>query len=71
MRYRVTGAGWRLGNVVVPAGTVIDTNADDRWSKRARGEPPPLTVVPLDREALEALVQAYPDHKHLLPGGWV
>jgi len=71
MKFRVTGQGWRLGAELIPASTVIDASANDRWSKRARGLPPPLDAVPLDREALEAQVQAYPDHRHLLSGAWV
>jgi len=69
MRFRTTQE-WRLDNIRVPANTIIDASADDRWSKRARGLPPPFTAVALDREALEAQVQAYPDAKHLLAGGW-
>ena len=72
MKFRITGQGWRLGDdAIVPAGAIIDASASDRWSKRVRGLPPPLDAVPLDREALEAQVAAYPEHKHLLSGAWV
>jgi hypothetical protein len=71
MKFRITGQGWRLGDALVPANTIIDAGAKDRWSQCARGLPPPLDAVPPDREALEAQVAAYPDHKHLLRGGWI
>jgi hypothetical protein len=70
MRFRIAGQGWRLGDVLVPADTIIDASADDQWSKRARGLPPPLGAVPLDQEAYEAQLAAYPEHRHLLGGGW-
>jgi hypothetical protein len=69
MRYRITGQ-WRLGDAVAPSGVVIDANANDRWSKRVRGLVPPLDAVPLDQAAYEAQLAAYPDHRHLLRGGW-
>jgi hypothetical protein len=69
MRYRLSQA-WRVGALRCPAGTVIDTSTDDYWSRRARGLPPPITAVPLDEEAWQAQLQAYPDQKHLLGGGW-
>ena len=72
MRFRITGQGWQLGDgAIVPVDTVIDASASDRWSKRAGGLPPPLDAVPLDQEALQAQLAAYPDHKHLLAGGWI
>ena len=71
MRFRLT-EDWRLGDaLVVPANTVLDFAKSDQWSRRAKGKVIPLTATPLDREALEAQVAAYPDHKHLLPGAWV
>jgi hypothetical protein len=70
MKFRVTGQGWRLGDAIVPADTVIDASANDRWSKRARGLTPPINATALDREAFEAQLAAYPEHKHLLGGGW-
>ena len=69
MRFRVM-QGWQLADVLVPANTIVDGAANDQWSERARGLPPPLDAVPLDREALEAQVAAYPEHRHLLRGGW-
>jgi hypothetical protein len=72
MRFRITGQGWRLDrSTLVPANTVIDASASDRWSKRARGLPPPINATALDREAFEAQLAAYPEHKHLLGGGWI
>jgi hypothetical protein len=60
MRFRITGAGWRLGDALVPADTVIDLAKSDRWSKLAKGKTIPINATPLDREALEAQVAAYP-----------
>ena len=71
MRFRIIGTGWRIGDALVPADTIIDASAKDRWSKLARGLTPPLSAQPLDREALEAQVAAYPDAKHLLSGAWL
>jgi hypothetical protein len=70
MRFKITGQGWRLGDTLVPVDTIIDASANDRWSKRARGLTPPLDAVPLDQDAYEAQLAAYPDHRHLLRGGW-
>jgi len=70
MRFRITGQGWRLGDTLVPADTVIDFARSDQWSKRAKGKPIPLNAQPLDEEAWQAQVRAYPDAKHLLGGAW-
>ena len=71
MRFRLN-SDWALfgGTWIVPAGTIIDTSIDDQWSRRARGLPPPINAVPLDEEAWQAQLRAYPDQKHLLGGGW-
>ena len=71
MRFRITGKGWRLGDALVPADTIIDLAKSDRWSKLAKGKPVPFDAVPLDEEALQEQVRLYPDHKHLLRGGWI
>jgi hypothetical protein len=71
MKFRITGQGWRLGAELVPANTVIDASAVDRWSKRAKGKPVPFDAVPLDEEALQEQLRLYPDAKHLLRGGWI
>ena len=36
MRFRTTQE-WRLDDTRVPANTIIDASAGDRWSKRVRG----------------------------------
>jgi hypothetical protein len=71
MRFRLNSA-WPLfdGTWIVPADTIIDTSANDQWSVRARGQTIPFSAQPLDQEAWEAQLAAYPDAKHLLGGGW-
>ena len=71
MRFRITGAGWRLGDTLVPADTIIDASAKDRWSQRAKGKAIPIDAVPLDQEAWETQLRLYGEHRHLLRGGWV
>ena len=70
MRFRITGPGWQLGDALVPADTVIDASAKDRWSQYAKGKVIPFNATPLDEEAWQAQLAAYPDQKHLLGGGW-
>jgi hypothetical protein len=70
MKFRITGQGWRLGDAIVPADTVIDASAKDRWSQRAKGKAIPINAQPLDEEAWQAQLRAYPEHRHLLGGGW-
>jgi hypothetical protein len=71
MKFRITGQGWRLGDALVPADTIIDASAKDRWSQRAKGKPVPLSAIPLDEQAWEEQVRLYSaDHGHLLRGGW-
>ena len=69
MRYRLSSA-WPMGAVLCPAGTVIDANANDRWSQLAKGKTIPINATPLDEEAWQAQLAAYPDHRYLLGGGW-
>ena len=71
MRFRITGQGWRLGDALVPADTVIDFAKRDQWSQRAKGKTIPINATPLDDEAWQAQLAAYPDQKHLLGGGWI
>jgi hypothetical protein len=49
---------------------VIDFAKRDRWSELAKGKTIPLNAIPLDKEAHEAQVREYPDHRYLLSGGW-
>jgi hypothetical protein len=69
MKFRTT-QNWRLGDVVVPAGAVIDFSKSDRWSKLVKGEKIPLTAVCLDQESWEQQQREYPDAGHLLGGAW-
>jgi hypothetical protein len=70
VRFKIT-AGWRLGDALVPADTIIDLAKSDRWSQRAKGKPIPLDAVPLDEQAWQEQLRLYPEHKHLLRGGWI
>jgi len=69
MRFRIT-QGWQLGDAVVPENTVIDFAKRDQWSQRAKGKVIPIDAQPLDEEAWQAQLNAYPEHRHLLGGGW-
>jgi hypothetical protein len=72
MKFQITGQDWTIlsGTWRVPKGTVIDSGSDDVWSVRARGQTIPFSATPLDVEAHEAQLKAYPDAKHLLSGAW-
>jgi hypothetical protein len=54
MRFRITGPGWRLGDALVPADTIIDFAKRDQWSQRAKGKEIPIDALPLDQEAWES-----------------
>jgi hypothetical protein len=71
MKFRITSPWSLFGSTwIVPADTIIDASSNDRWSQRAKGKVIPLNAVPIDAEAYEAQLKAYPDSKHLLGGGW-
>jgi hypothetical protein len=70
MKFRITGQGWRLGDALVPANTVIDLAKRGQWSQRAKGKVIPINATPLDEEAWQAQLAAYGEHRHLLGGGW-
>jgi hypothetical protein len=57
-------------DVFCPAGTTIDSASNDYWAQKAKGMTIPIDAVPLDAQAYEAQLRAYPDAKHLLSGGW-
>jgi hypothetical protein len=69
MRFRLSQS-WRVGAVLCPAGVVIDTSANDYWSKAAKGKTIPFDATPLDVEAHEEQLKVYSEHRHLLRGGW-
>jgi hypothetical protein len=69
MRYQITGAGWPIGQWLVPTGSTIDASATDHWSSTARGLTIPVNATCLDDEAWQAQLAAYPDHLHLLGPG--
>jgi hypothetical protein len=68
MRFQITGRGWPVDQWLIPTGTLIDYASDDQWSKliRQRGLPPPINATPLDDEAYQAQLRAYPGYKYLL-----
>jgi hypothetical protein len=66
MRFQIAEAGWPVGQFLIPAGTVIDTEADDDWSRLVRERGLPLNARPMDNEAYEFMVRAYPNHKELI-----
>ena len=70
MKFRVEPPGWPLagGARFVAAGTVFDF-ANPEQKELAQGMIP-LNAQPLDQEAWEEQLRLYPDHKHLLGGGW-
>jgi hypothetical protein len=69
MKFQITGAGWRIGNKLIPAGTVLDFAKPDKWTALAKGKVP-FDAKPLDAQAWAAQVEAFPDQKHLLGGAW-
>jgi hypothetical protein len=71
MRFQITGAGWPLdgGARLCPSGTIIDYSQSDTWTQHARGKGIPITATPLDDEAWQAQLAAYPYHRHLLGPG--
>jgi hypothetical protein len=69
MKYRINSP-WSVDALLCPAQTVIDASASDYWAQKARGKVIPINATPLDEEAWQAQLSAYPDHRHLLGGGW-
>ena len=62
---------WEVGSVVVAKGTILDfDNPRSVESSVGRDRSPPLFAKAMDQEAFEAQLRAFPDAKHLLPGGW-
>ena len=59
MRYRITQTGWSIGQHLIPVGTLIDTNAQDDFSKLASELAPPLNAMPLDPPAWAAMQALY------------
>ena len=40
MKFQIAGAGWQLGDALCPAGTVIDFDKPDQWTRLAKGKVP-------------------------------
>jgi hypothetical protein len=70
MRYQLRG-DWPIGQFCIPVGTVIDTDASDQWSSLAKGRPPPLNAMPLNRETWKWMRGLYPGltHQIVTPAG--
>jgi len=70
MKFRVEPPGWPLagGARFVPPGTIFDFAIPEQKAL-AQGLIP-INATPLDAEAHEAQLRAYPEHRHLLGGGW-
>jgi hypothetical protein len=65
MKYKLSHA-WPVGGVVIPAGSLIDDDAESGWSTVASGLVPPPDSVPLDKATRDWLVSIYssmPDHR--------
>jgi hypothetical protein len=65
-RYRLSHA-WPVGSVVIPAGSLIDDDAESGWSTVAQGLVPPPDAIPLDQETRLWLISVYqrlPGHFH-------
>jgi hypothetical protein len=61
-RFQLDGSGWPVGQFLIPAGTVIDTDAkSDGWSLMCseRGLLPPVTCQPLDAATYELMCGLY------------
>jgi hypothetical protein len=69
MKYQLANHGWPIGDKVIPVGTIIDDRAEDDWSRLARGRTLPMNAVPLDQEAADALIRAYPYDQHVIQLG--
>jgi hypothetical protein len=65
MLYQLLGP-WPVGQFCIPAGTVINSAGTDQWSQLAKGLPPPLTAMPLDRHTWQRMKELYPDQIHLI-----
>ena len=70
MRFQINGGGFLVGQVHIPASTVIDlTKADadlTEFEKLARGKVPPLDSTALDADCALVLWRAYPWLRHRL-----
>ena len=71
MKYQILSGGFPVGQHLIPAGTIIDTDANDQWSSLAKGRPPPLNVMALDKVTWLWLQKLYPGEAHqiLTPPG--
>ena len=70
MKFRITGQGWPLagGARLVPSGTEFDFSIPAHKAL-AQGMIP-INATCLDEEAWLEQLRLYPEHRHLLGGGW-
>jgi hypothetical protein len=71
MRFQINGGGWAIGQILVPAGTVINiVDAPDHelgeFQRLARGKIPPLDSTALDYDCAVLLWRLYPGQRHRL-----
>ena len=66
MIFQVNGAGWPLGAVLVPAGTILDWDKPDHFTDRVPRGQIPINASPLDAEAWNSQQTAHAANKHLL-----
>jgi hypothetical protein len=59
MRHQINGAGLAIGDVLLPATTVVDASANDEAARVARGKIPPSNATPLDDEAYDLMLKHY------------
>jgi len=68
VKYRIEPPGWRVAGVLLPAGTIINTDDADCIAKELTI---PINATPLDQAAWDAQLAAYgEEYRHLLRGGW-
>jgi len=70
VKFQINGGGYLVGQVLIPASTVINLTKPDaeltEFERLARGRPIPLDVTALDYDCALLLWRAHPSRRHLL-----